>query len=318
MVAKNYFYIQSSADQNCKLYVRELAPETPKAIAIVLHGATLSSIIFDLKVTEHSMLGFLAAQGFATYSLDYRGYGNSSKPAAMNDPEMKSTPLIDHSDAHADVMDLIRYTQSIYPNLPINLVGFSWGSNISGFTSLKTEINKLILLGPVYSYANPSWRELGDASDVMQLNKSIKSYRIVSRVRWHKPWDVEIPFTDKSVWRDPKLLELLCDEIEATDADWAKATGNQGTIRIPTGVLSDAHRVYTRRPIYDASKITCPTLILRGEQDSASQNEDMQGLFAKLQCPKQRIDIPNSSHYGILEKGADRFFEVIGEFLRSN
>lgn len=314
MLTKNYFYIQSSADKNCQLYVREVLPEKPKAIALVLHGATLASIIFDLKVTQHSMLGFLATQDFATYSIDYRGYGNSSKPEAMNDPEMKGSPLIDHNDAHEDVMDLIRYTQSIHPNLPINLVGFSWGSNIAGFTALKTDINKLILLGPVYSYANPGWRELGDANDVMQLNKSIKSYRIVSRARWHKPWDVEIPFDDKSVWRDPKLLEEICNSIELSDADWANATGNQGTIRIPTGVLSDAHRVYTLRPIYDASKITCPTLILRGEQDSASQDIDMQGLFAKLQCPKQRIDISDASHYGILEKGADRFFEVIGEF----
>ena len=315
MLSKNYFYLESSADKNCKLYVREVVPEKPKGIALVLHGATLSSVIFDLKVTEHSMLGFLAEQGFATYSIDYRGYGNSSKPDAMNDPEMKGAPLIDHRDAHEDVMDLIRYTQSIDHNLPINLVGFSWGSNISGFTALKTAINKLILLGPVYSYANPGWRELGDAKDVMKLNKSIKSYRIVSRARWHKPWDVEIPFTDKSVWRDPKLLEEICDSIEATDAEWANATGNQGAIRIPTGVLSDAHRVYTLRPIYDAAKITCPTLILRGEQDSSSRDEDMQGLFNKLNCPKQRIDLPDASHYGILEKGADRFFNAIVEFL---
>jgi pimeloyl-ACP methyl ester carboxylesterase len=315
MITKNYFYIESSADKTCKLYVRAVTPVAPKGIALVLHGATLSSIIFDLKVTNYSMLEFLASQGFAAYSLDYRGYGNSTKPIVMDDPDMKGEPLINHLDAHADVMDLIKHLQKIHPGLPISLVGFSWGSNISGFTALKTDIHKLILLGPVYSYANPGWRELGNANDVMQLNKSIKSYRIVSRARWHKPWDVEIPFADKSVWRDPDLLETLCDQIELSDADWANATGNQGTIRIPTGVLSDAHRVFTLRPIYDASKITCPTLILRGEQDSASQDEDMQGLLAKLTCPKQRIDIADASHYGILEKGADRFFNAIGDFL---
>lgn len=315
MIPAKCFHIQSSADWNCELYVREVVPETPKGIVLVLHGATLPSIIFDTKVTEHSMLEFLRLNGFAAYSLDYRGYGNSSKPAAMNDPEMKGELLINHLDAHADVMDLIAHVQKIHPGLPISLIGFSWGSNISGFTALKTDIHKLILLGPVYSYANSSWRELGDANNVMQLNKGIKSYRIVPRARWHKAWDVEIPFQDKAVWRDPNLLEKLCDAIEVSDADWANATGNQGAIRIPSGVLSDAHRVFTLRPIYDAAQITCPTLILRGEQDSASQDEDVKGLFAKLTCPKQRIDIANASHYGILEKGADRFFEAIGEFL---
>lgn len=315
MIPRQCFYIQSSADKECKLHVRTAVPKIPKGIVLVLHGATLSSVIFDVKVTKHSMLGFLSLNDFAAYSLDYRGYGNSSKPEAMNDPEMKGEPLINHFDAYSDVLDLICHVKKIHPGLPISLIGFSWGSNISGLTALKTGIHKLILLGPVYSYANPGWRELGDANDVMTLNKSIKSYRVVSRARWHKSWDVEIPFDDKAVWRDPDLLETICDAIQLSDSDWANATGNQGKIRIPTGVLSDAHRVYTKRPIYDAAKITCPTLILRGEQDSASRNEDMQGLFAQLICPKQRIDIPNASHYGILEKGADRFFEAIGEFL---
>lgn len=320
MIKKKYFYIQSSACKNSKIYVRQCLPTSkPKAIVLVLHGATMPSVIFDIKVTKHSMLECLAENGFAAYALDYRGYGRSCKPESMNNPNMEGAPLITHADAYLDVCDLLKYSkENNQENLPVALCGFSWGANIAGYTCQNQKIDSMVLIGPVYSFKHPNWGDLADISDPKKLNKSIKAYRIVPRYRWHKPWDLEIPFPDKSIIRDDDVLNAICNEIENSDLEWAKKTNNVGSVRIPSGVLQDAHRVYTKNPIYDAAKINCPTLIIRGKQDSASQSEDMDGLMLNLNCVKQRIDIDNATHYGILEKKADRFFDNIIDFFQKH
>ena len=320
MIQTQINYLQSSADKSCKIAVRSLLPEVEtKAIMLILHGATLPSIIFDLPVCEgNSMLSYMAENGIAAYALDYRGYGLSSKPLAMDDPLMGGKPLINHVDATMDVLDVLEFINQRHGKKNVVFCGFSWGSTIAGHIAATTNLAaKLILLGPVYSYQNSQWAELADPNDITKLNPSIKSYRIISRERWCGLWDRELKTHNALKWRDPPVLENLLDNIENSDSDWAIKNSRPGCIRIPTGVLSDALRVYNQNPIYNASKITCPTLVIRGEQDSASVDIDVSGLFNSLACPKGRIDITNATHYGILERESRRFFKAISEFAVS-
>ncbi len=314
-------YIPSTACAPDKIAVRVKLPEKQaKTIVLILHGATLPSIIFDLPYAQDkpTMLSYMAAKGYATYSLDFRGYGLSSKPNSMDDPSTAGPPLITHTDAAADVDDVVQLIQERHPGVPIVLVGFSWGSSISGYIATHSNwVSKLVLLGPVYSYQNPAWKELADPSDSTKLNPGIKSYRIASRDRWCGLWDRELRGRDAS-WRDPRTFKALLDHIESTDVDWAEKTKNKGCIRIPTGVLADALRTYNQNPIYDASKIQCPTLVLRGEYDTASLCADADGLMATLTCQKQRIDITDATHYGILEQSAEQFFEAITDFIEDD
>ncbi|MEI6628411.1 MAG: alpha/beta hydrolase [Alphaproteobacteria bacterium] len=323
MIQSQLNYIQSSADESCKIAVRSCLPETEaKAIMVILHGATLPSIIFDLPVCEgNSMLSYMAENGIAAYTLDYRGYGLSSKPLAMDDPLMGGKPLINHVDATVDVLDVLdvlKFINQRHGKKEVIFCGFSWGSTIAGHIAATTNLaTKLILLGPVYSHQNPQWAELADPNNVTKLNPSIKSYRIVSRERWCGLWDRELKTHNALKWRDLAVLENLLVNIENSDSAWASQNARSACIRIPTGVLSDALRVYNKNPIYDASKITCPTLVIRGEQDSASVSIDVSGLFNSLTCPKERMDITNATHYGILEKESRRFFKAISKFAVS-
>lgn len=311
-------YLQSSADPNCKLAVRYCLPPMPaETVVLLLHGATLPSLIFDLPVFEgQSMLLYLAVQGLAAYTLDYRGYGLSSKPAAMDDPGMAGAPLITHRDAAVDVRDVLKFIEQQHSGKPVVLCGFSWGSSIAGYIASTTNVaTRLLLLGPVYSYRNPQWLELADPNHPRRLNPRIKSYRITSRERWCGLWDRELA-ANSLIERDPRVFEALLEHLENSDRVWAIESGNQGCIRIPTGVLVDALRVYNQDPIYDAAQITCPTLVLRGDQDTASVSIDADGLFNTLTCPKQCIDIAHATHYGILERGAGRFFEAMVAFIQ--
>lgn len=320
MIQSKVNYIQSSADKSCKIAVRSCLPETEtKAIMLILHGAVLPSIIFDLPVCDgKSMLSYMAEKGIAAYAVDYRGYGLSSKPLAMDDSSMGGKPLINHVDATVDVLDVLKFIDQRQEKKEIIFCGFSWGSTIAGHIAATTNLAaKLILLGPVYSYQNPQLAELADPNDVTKLNPSIKSYRIVSRERWCGLWDRELKAHNTLQWRDPLILESLLNHIENSDSAWASQNSRSGCIRIPTGVLSDALRVYNQNPIYDAAKITCPTFVIRGEQDSASVGVDVSGLFNSLTCHKERVDITNATHYGILEKESWRFFKLMSDFVIS-
>lgn len=318
MVSKIH-HIPVTTELSCKIALRSVLPSGQASVAVLLlHGATLPSIIFDLPgdTDQPTMMSYLATKGCAVYALDFRGYGLSSKPVAMNDPNMSRPPLITHKEAADDVSDVKQFITQQHPGIPIVLVGFSWGSSISGYITTHTDwVSKLVLLGPVYSYKNPQWKELADPNDSTRLNPGIKSYRIASKERWCGLWDREIKVHNATTWRDPKTLEMLVDHIEDTDIRWAKTSNNPGCIRIPTGVLVDALQTYNQTPIYDASKIKCPTLVLRGEQDTASLNADADGLVSALMCSKQRIDIPDATHYGILERNAMRFFKKIADFV---
>ena len=316
MIQSQINYIQSSVDKNCKIAVRSCMPKSEiKSVMLVLHGAVLPSIIFDLPVNGQSMLSYMASSGIAVYTLDYRGYGLSSKPLEMDDLAMAGPPLINHVDATCDVLDVLSFINQRHGGSHKVFCGFSWGSTIAGHIAATTNlVEKLILLGPVYSYKNPQWAELADPNDTSKLNPSIKSYRIVGRERWCGLWSHELKVSNGMHWRDPTILKELLSNIEASDSTWAKENGRDGCIRIPTGVLSDALRVYNQNPIYNASKIQCPTLVIRGKYDTASLDTDVSGLMNTLTCHKKRIDISNSTHYGILENDAARFFEEIMQF----
>jgi alpha-beta hydrolase superfamily lysophospholipase len=134
MIQSQLNYIQSSADENCKIAVRSCLPETEaKAIMLILHGATLPSVIFDLPVCEgNSMLSYMAENGIAAYALDYRGYGLSSKPLAMDDQLMVGKPLIHHVDATMDVLDVLKFINQRHEKEDVVFCGFSWGSTIAG------------------------------------------------------------------------------------------------------------------------------------------------------------------------------------------
>ena len=315
-------YLQSTAYPAGKIAIRYKFPKGPtNKVVLILHGATLPSFIFDLppSPTQPSMMSYLADKGYAVYSIDFRGYGLSSKPAAMDDPSMSGLPIMNHKDAAVDVQDAVDFIQKQHPNISIVLCGFSWGSSISGYIASQQDwVSKLILLGPVYSYPNPQWKELADPGDQTRLNPGIKSYRLASRERWCGLWNRELEGKNLNQYRNPKTLGLLLDHIENTDIKWAQENQKSGYIRLSTGVLSDALRTFNQNPIYDASKISCPTFVLRGELDTASLSADADGLMKKLTCPKKRVDIKDATHYGILELGAERFFQAITDFIENN
>jgi esterase/lipase len=70
------------------------------------------------------------------------------------------------------------------------------------------------------------------------------------------------------------------------------------------------------RPVYDASRITVPTLVIRGDADLESTQSDALGVFDKLGAEeKLYVTIGGATHFVCLEKRAPQLIEQVQAFL---
>ncbi|WP_165380301.1 alpha/beta hydrolase [Candidatus Finniella inopinata] len=317
------FYVPSSLQKGGYIHVRCVIPEnasptTPSVIC--LHGAVMHNIIFDVCVDEGqpTFLEYLAQKGFAAFAISYRGYGESSKPEEMDASPFPLRPIMRYDDARQDVLDVLKYLQTRKGTESFHICGLSWGSVVAGSLATKHPdlVDKLVLLGAVYSYPNPSWAAILNPENPNQLNPGMGSYRVVTKNMITAAWDAEIPGSDKSTWRNSPAVELIVNDMFAGDKIWAEQQSTSPCFRIPTGVSLDVLEIYNQRPLYDASLVKCSTLILRGAYDTSSHPLDMENLLRHLGTSnKKMITFGNATHYAIAERKAKTLWEEISAFF---
>jgi alpha-beta hydrolase superfamily lysophospholipase len=88
-----------------------------------------------------------------------------------------------------------------------------------------------------------------------------------------------------------------------------------GMFRIPAGRIVDLFR---SNPQFDATKITVPTLVIRGALDTFATQGDSQLLMTEITSEvKQYIEIPNAGHFMQYEKVNVQFFKALKDFLEA-
>jgi len=101
------------------------AVENPKGIILFVHGRTWSAVPdFDLQVEgeELSLMDGMFAEGYATYAVDLRGYGETPR-----DSTEWSTPYV----AAKDIQNVLRWISKLHNNKKVHLFGWSMGSTLS-------------------------------------------------------------------------------------------------------------------------------------------------------------------------------------------
>jgi pimeloyl-ACP methyl ester carboxylesterase len=313
----NDHFVQSSAEADATLYLRERLPAgaDPKLLekaVLFVHGATYPGITFDLEIDGYDWMTQVATAGFAAYALDLRGYGRSTRPAAMADPPEKNAPFSRAKDAAADVGDAVEFILDRTGADRVDLVGWSWGTVITGMYAAEhgDKVDKLVLYAPIYSLENPDGKAwLADPGNQGQL-KQLGAYRTVGFEQTGERWASQIVPEDKSQWRDEEVLQTWFDALLATEPAGAEV------VRAPNGVLVDLWEVFHARPLYDAGRIEVPTLVIRGDADGDSTHEDAFGLFEALGAQdKQYVVIGNATHFLSLEKRAPMLIREVQAFL---
>lgn len=308
------FHIPSKA-AGIELFVRNKRVKGAEAfpsdrVVLFVHGVTFpSEATFDLALDGQSWMDFIARAGYDVYLIDVRGYGASTRPAAMSEPPDRNPPVATLTEAVDDVdaaVDFIRRRRQIER---VGLIGWSWGTVITGrYAATRGEkVDRLVLYAPVWQRRTESLAARG--ADVRT------AYRLVDVVAAKSRWLAGVK-QDKQEQLIPRgWFESWVAANLATDPWGSKQT--PAVIRAPNGGLPAPQLSGEWVPPYDPAAIRVPTLLVKGEWDVDAPAYMAQTLFPLLvNAPaKEYVEIGEGTHSIMLERNRMQLFRVVQSFL---
>jgi pimeloyl-ACP methyl ester carboxylesterase len=286
-------YQAQKGDVTLALYRKRLhAPrpgEPSLPVLFLVHGSSVSSLpSFDLTVPgagEYSLMNVFARYGFDVWTMDFEGYG-------------KSTVTSGNSDIASGVADL-RTAMPIVARETrqekFHFMGESSGAIRAGAFAVAepARVERLVLEAFTYTgKGSPTLAKRGEQTEF---------YRTHNRRPRGEDAILSIFTRDKPGTSDPRVPAAM-----------AKAEMPNGD-SVPTGTYLD---MTANLPLVDPTKVQCPVLMVRGQYDGISTEEDLLDFFAKLPTPdKQYAVIPGAAHVIGLSLTRADFWHVMREFL---
>ena len=317
-------YIESSLRNGVKLKIRERASAAGakhKYPLLLVHGATIPSLLWDHPMEQWSWMNRFARDGVHVYALDVSGYGGSTRTAALDVPDPQNhQPFARAVDVQQDIEDAAVFIAQRHGVDKIDLLGGSWGSITCGmFASSERarHVRRLVLYAPIYDEGHTKtswWHGAVDPNDHTQVNPKLGAYRWVTRDSLLNRWDEEIPFDDKTRWRSDEVFDTLFEACLKEDP--ASAGRDPRSFRAPNGTLVDLFCAYTGRPVFDAKRITVPTLLIRGDHDDTASRIGGLKLLDEISAKtKAYVEVGNGAHFVILEHQAPTVHRTVTGFL---
>jgi pimeloyl-ACP methyl ester carboxylesterase len=305
------FFITAS-DPGIKLHVGNKYPSATKVfpqdkIVLFVHGATYpSDSAFDIDLPGGSWMDYAATQGYDTYLVDIRGYGLSTRPASMDAPPDQNPAFATTSDAIKDVGSAVDFICKRRNVNKINLVGWSWGTNImGGFTAQNNDkVVKLVLYGALWTLREPA------------PISGIGAYRTVTKEAARTRGLRGIPDARKEEISPQAWFDKWWDANLATDPVGAKQT--PPVLRVPNGVIKDVAEFLGKGiPLYNPSDIRVPTLVIVAEWDQDTPLYMAQEVFSRLvNTPyKREVVLAEGTHAIALEKNRMELIKEVQRFL---
>jgi pimeloyl-ACP methyl ester carboxylesterase len=286
-------YQARKGDVTLALYRKRLhapvAGQPKLPVLFLVHGSSVSSLpSFDLTVPgagEYSLMNVFARWGFDVWTMDFEGYG-------------KSTVTAGNSDIASGVADLkaaMPVVERETGQTHFNFMGESSGAIRAGAFAVAEpdRVERLVLEAFTYTgKGSPTLAKRGEQTEF---------YRTHNRRPRDEKMILSIFTRDKPGTSDPRVPAAI-----------AKAEMPNGD-SVPTGTYLD---MTANLPLVDPAKVQCPVLMVRGQYDGISTEEDLLDFFTRLPTPdKQYVVIPGAAHaVGMSLTRAD-LWHVMLEFL---
>jgi len=278
-------------------------------IAIMMHGATYPGIsTFDLPVAGKSWMDYMAERGFDVYALDLPGYGQSTRPPAMDLPPDQNPPLMRSAEAVkviGAVVDLVLKRRGVEK---VNLVGHSWGTTLcaSYTTENQAKVERLVLYAPIW---------LRKTASPIHVQGPLGAYRVVSREQTLARWLSGLPDDKKASLIPAGWFDMWASATFGTDP---KGAGK--TLRAPNGVVQDGSEYWAATPpkaYWDPAKITSPVLLVLGEWDRDAPTYMAQTLYPLLANAawKRHVVLSGGTHFYMMESNRILLFRTVQQFL---
>ncbi|WP_396611247.1 alpha/beta hydrolase [Haloferax sp. S1W] len=290
------------ARDGTRLRVWERTPNGAEEAVLFLHGGmTSSKALLDPPVPDddsYSWLNRAAEHGQAVFALDVRGYGESDRPPEMQVPPEEHSPPVRASDAVMDIESAFEFVGDRFD--AIHLVGISWGTMTGGtFVSERSPVlESLVMCAPVYQ--PPYGFEEGLAG--LGLEPGLDAYYKEEKqtVMARQGMDEPTPLFE-AIWQ----TQVNSNQgVEGEDAYIAQ-----------TGALADVRDGCEGNPVYDASEIDAPTLVVRGSADPVAQRADALTLYDDLGADeKQYVEIGGGTHFVMHGPHRQTLYDAVYDF----
>jgi pimeloyl-ACP methyl ester carboxylesterase len=325
-VERRDFFVTS--DPGIQIAVREVqsvnALNASRPPLLLIHGGGPGGVAsFDLDVPGYSLAAEFAQAGHPVYVLNIRGWENSTRPDALNQPPESNPPAVTSDEAVRDIGAVVDAIQQRHQGEPVALVGWATGGHWAGmYTSQNNQkVSYLVMLNSLYG-VNASWElrsSFEDPNNPGRFNSSGGAYRLNNAEGLLAQWSRTIPVEDKSQGRDPRVAERYQQMALASDP--TSETRSPASMRIPAAYRLESYNLSKGQKYWEAENITVPTLVMRGELDFWSRPEDLQALEAELTNASQvkAVTIPGGTHYLFIdrpERGRDRFIQEVLSFVK--
>ena len=280
---------------------------TGRAVLYV-HGATFpSALSVGYRFAGRSWLDDLTAHSYDAWAFDFAGYGGSDRYAGMDGPR-ESAPLGRSDVAAKQIARVVDYIVETTGCERVSLIAHSWGSIPAALyaTQRPERVDALCLFGPIAQRATPGLPLPESAGAWRQVTVAEQLARFVEDVpAGHAPVLID---EDLRYW-GPAYL--------ATDS--ASSSREPPSVRIPSGPQADILAAWSGALPYAPEKVAAPTLIVRGEWDSVSNDRDADWLLSNVAAPVRKdVKIAKGTHLMHLEHSRDALFAVVREFLANN
>jgi len=263
------------------LAVWEKKPGQPRAVIVLLHGRTWSSLPnFDLQVPgeRRSFMDALADAGLDVFAVDLRGYG-----ATARDASGWLTP----DRAVADVHAVVAWIQQRPPagRLPIYLFGLSRGAMVAAMAAQQRPetLAGVVLLG--FGFDPDAQIPAGDPPGRPARARNVAD-------------DAASDFITRDAFTSSTLTTFVRVALQADPvrADWR-----------------DEHQFNAFRP----AQMQAPVLLVHGDRDPQAPQAVETKLFTRFATPdKAWVVLPGADHAAHLEKSQGQLVRTIVWFIR--
>ena len=308
-----------SLDAGVRLHLREKRPRGKKkfedaAALLIVHGRMAPGpVAYDLPVPGYSWMDYIASRGFDVFALSIRGFGESTWPPEMFASPRGKPPAIPGKVAVRDIRAAVDFICERRGVDRLGILGRSWGTTTAPAYAAgnMTRVHKLALYAPYYAYDNPlRAKRMEDPRNPGEFDARRGAWSWCAEKDIHERWWGHIPGNAHHKWREPKVLKAYFRELLRHDPQGSRR--RTPAFRLANGSLLDLYNRARNIPLYDAGRITCPVLLIRGDQDGASADPEAWGLYQALRGSrgKRYVIINDGTHFMELEK---RRMELLSE-----
>lgn len=284
----------------CKLSAANLGD------VVYVHGSTFGAdLSVLLQLDGRSWGDVLNDAGFNVWAFDFAGYGDSDRyPEASSQPQGCGEAAGRIEQVLPQLRRVVTEVRNRNGGRQVSLLAHSWGGSVAlRYASLYAEhLASLALFAPIAARLAPP-----------MAPAAMSSHFLLTAWAQYRRFVEDVPKGETQVLSEAHFQAW---SVAFLASDPAAASRTPPAVRTPAGPQLDWRALRSGQTLYDPAAITTPTLLVRGDWDSACDETDASGLLAAIaSTDKACVTIPRATHLMHLESGRELLYNAVNAFL---